>query len=114
MTNTTWLFSSFIVATTIVLIGVLIVWRMLKEKRSGFPRADERTQRITGRAAMFTLNIGNYSIIAILFTAIISQEFFGGPGFGDSPCGYLLVGVLLMQSLTFLVLRWYLGRRGDY
>ena len=113
MTDPTWLFSSFTIAATIVLIGVPITWRMLKEKRSGFPLADERTQRITGREATITLNIGNYTILTILFTTIVSQEFLGKPGFDDSPCGYLLIGVLLMQSLTFLTLRWYLGKRGD-
>ncbi len=56
MTGFEWLASSGLIAVAIVVIGILFVWRTIKDKKAGFPATDERTQRITGRAAMTALN----------------------------------------------------------
>ena len=56
MTGFEWLASSGLIAVAIVVIGILFVWRTLKDKKAGFPATDERTQRITGRAARMALN----------------------------------------------------------
>jgi len=113
MTGFEWLASSGLIAAAIVLIGILLVWRTLKDRKAGFPAADERTQKITGRAARMALNAGSYFIIAILIGTIIAREFLGVPGFGEDFYSYSLIAVLLVQSLSFLFLRAYFGRRGD-
>jgi hypothetical protein len=113
MTGFEWMATTGLIAAAIVLIGILLVWRTLKDRKAGFPAADERTQKITGRAARMALNAGSYFIIAILIGTIIAREFLGVPSFGEDFYSYSLIAVLLVQSLSFLLLRWYLGRKGD-
>jgi hypothetical protein len=113
MTGFEWTASSGLVAAVIVLLAILLVWRTLKDRRAGFPAADERTRMITGRAAMMALNAGWYFIIAILIGTIIAREFLGVPGFSEDFYSYSLIAVLLIQSLSFGLLRWYFGIKGD-
>jgi len=94
----------------IVLIGILFILKRLRDKKSGFPAQDEKTQKINGMAATYTLYIGQYFMIAYLLIAIIGREFFG---MVEIEAGYPMVASLLVFSLSFLVLRWYLGRRGE-
>jgi hypothetical protein len=98
------------IATMIALIAVLLFWRIRKEKKSGFPMQDERTSKIFGKAATCSLYIGSYFIIALLFTFIIGREFYDLP---DVDAGYPLVASLLVYNVSFLILRWYLGRKGE-
>jgi hypothetical protein len=113
MTGFEWMATSGLIAATIVLTGILLVWRMLKDRKAGFPATDERTQRITGRAAMTALNLGWYFIIAILIGAIVAREFLGMPSFGEDFYSYSLIAVLLVQSVSFLLLRWRIDSKGD-
>jgi uncharacterized membrane protein len=113
MTGFEWMAASGVIAAAIVLIGILAVWRMLKDRKAGFPAADERTQRIDGRAARMALNAGWYFILGILFGTIIAREFLGVPSFSEDFYSYSLIAVLLIQSVSFGVLRSYFGRRGD-
>jgi uncharacterized membrane protein len=113
MTGFEWTASSGLIAAAIVLIAILLVWKRLKDRRAGFPTADERTQRIAGRAARVALNAGSYFIIAILIGTIIAREFLGVPGFSEGFYSYSLIAVLLVQSLSWGIVSWYLGRRGD-
>ena len=108
-----WLASSGLIAVAIVVIGILFVWRIYKDRKAGFPATDERTQRITGRAARMALNVGWFFIIAILFGTIVAREFLGMPSFGEDFYSYSLIAVLLVQSISFGVLGWYFGSKGD-
>jgi hypothetical protein len=110
MTGFEWLASSGLIAVAIVVIGILSVWRTLKDKKAGFPATDERTQRIAGRAAMTALNLGWCFIVAILIGAIVAREFLGMPSFGEDFYSYSLIAVLLIQSISLGFLRWYFGR----
>ena len=110
MTDLTWPLISIGIMTTIALIGIFIAWKMIKDKKSGFPSADERTQKINGKAAFYALLIGQYFIIALLFVLIIGREFCGMP---EPAAGYPLIASLLVFSLTFLGLRWYFNRKGE-
>jgi len=107
-----WIAMSFGIITVIVLIGILFTWRILKDRRSGFPAKDERTQRITGKASTYALLIGQYFTIALLFVNIISREFYGS-FFFSSETGYALIASLLISSLSFIGLRLYFNRKGD-
>jgi len=105
-----WLVVSFGIMAIIVLLGVLLVWKIYKDRKSGFPMRDERTSKITGRAATYALYIGSYFILAFLFILIIGKEFYGIP---EIDAGYPLIASLLVFNVTFLVLRWYLNQKGD-
>jgi hypothetical protein len=105
-----WPIVSVGIVAMIVLIGVLLVWRIRKDRRSGYPSQDERTQRITGEAAIYSLYTGLYFMIALLLVFIVGRELLGYYLFN---AGDALVASVLVQSVTWLVLRWYLGRKGE-
>jgi len=110
MADVTWLIESMGILALIILIGIAVLWKTLKEKKSGFPIADERTQRINGKAAYFALFMGQYFIIAILMVMLVGREFLGMP---EIEAGYPLIASLLVSSLFYLALRWHFGRKGE-
>jgi uncharacterized Tic20 family protein len=110
MTDIAWPIVSVGIATIIVLIGILVVWKVLKDRKSGYPFADERTQKINGKAAYYALLIGEYFIIALLLMLILGREFFAMP---ELEAGYPLIAASLVFSLTFLALRWYFDKKGE-
>ena len=94
-----------------VLIGILVIWRMLEDKKSGFPAQDERTKKITGKAATYSFLIGLYFTMALAAANLINREFVGSPLLDT---GYALGISALVQSLTFLGLRLYFNRKGEF
>lgn len=110
MTASTWPIVSIGITALIVLIGIIVVWRLLKDRKSGFPPGDERTQRITGKAAMSALLIGSYFTLALMFMLIFGREFYN---LQNVDAGYLLIAVLLVSNVSFLILRWIFERKGD-
>ena len=110
MSDFLWSFVSIGIFATIFLIGVYAIWKILKEKRLGFPTKDERTQKITGIAATYAFYIGGYFMVALMLTNIINHEFIGGPFFD---AGDALIASILVNSLTFLIVHWYFNRKGD-
>lgn len=110
MADVAWLIESMGILALIILVGIAVLWKTLKEKKSGFPMADERTQRINGKAAYYALFMGQYFIIAYLLVNIVGSEFFGMP---EIEAGYPLIASVLVSSLSYLVLRWHFGRKGE-
>lgn len=113
MTNSAWPLMGVGIFATIVLIGVFVIWRILKDRSSGFPAKDERTQKVTGRAATYAFYIGSYFMLALMFTNILSQELLGVPFPVERYQGYQLIVSIIVQSLTFLGFRMYFERKGD-
>ena len=71
----------------IILIGVLVLWKMLKEKKSGFPLADERTQKLNGKAAyyaMFMCQLERGVVVSFLY------EEYGFSSHTDLFCEFFL------------------------
>ena len=111
MSDVPWPVISIVILVTGVLIGILAIWRKLEDRRSGFPAQDERTKKITGKAATYAFFIGSYFMIALMVANLINLEFLGSPLLD---AGYALVVSLLVQSLAFLGLRWYFNRKGEF
>ena len=110
MADFNWLITSTGILALIVLIGVLVIWKTIKDKKSGFPLADERTQKLNWKASYYAMFLGQYFIIAYLFVNIVGREFFGMP---EIEAGYPMIAALLVSSVSFLVLRWHFGRKGE-
>ncbi len=95
----------------IIGLGVIFAWIFIKERRSGYPSQDERTQRITGKAATYACYIGQYFTIALLAVNIISREFYGSYAFEE---GYALIASMLSYSLSFLGFRFFFDKKGEF
>jgi len=106
-----WPIIMVLIASLAVIIGIVTIWKTRRERKLGFPRSDERTQRITGKAAFYSLYIGLYFMIAVLLTLLVGKEFFGFPDLDAMPA---LNASILVFSVSFLVLRWYFSRKGDF
>ena len=113
MTDLVWPITSFGILIIIVLIGVFMVLRLVRERRSGFPAGDERTQKITGKAATIALYIGMYFTLALLLINLIGNELYGTHGSFFLEAGYALIASLLVYSISFIAFRWYFGRKAD-
>lgn len=111
MVELPWSVLSIGILATIVLLGVLVVWKTSREMRSGFPLKDERTQIVTGKAATYAFYIGSYFMLALMLANILSRELREVYLLED---GYALVLSILVQSLTFMVFRFYFSRKGDF
>ena len=57
MSNFTWPIILMVNAILVILIGVFVLWKLHKDKKSGYPIKDERTIKISGRAAIGTYYI---------------------------------------------------------
>lgn len=110
MADFAWAITSMGILALIILIGALVLWKRLRDKKSGFPSADERTQKLNGKAAYYAMFMCQYFIIAYLLVDIIRREFFAMP---EIEAGYPMIAALLVSSVSFLVLRLYLGRKGE-
>ena len=110
MTDFLWPIIMVLIASLIVFVGIFAIWKTRRERKLGFPRSDERTSRITGKAAFYSLYIGLYFMVAVLLTLIVGKEFFGFPDLDAMPA---LNSSIIVFSVSFLVLRWYFNRKGD-
>ena len=111
MNNLLWPLVTMGIVAIGILVGVFVVWRKLEDRKSGFPAQDERTKRITGKAAYYAFYIGLYFMVALMLANLVVQEFLGLPALD---AGYALVASILVQSLTYLGLHWYFDRKGDF
>jgi uncharacterized Tic20 family protein len=110
MTDFTWPIVSTAILAVTILVGVLVLWKNLRDKKSGFPIVDERTKKLNWKAAYYSMFLVQYFIVAYLIVKIIGGEFLGVPEFES---GYPLLEALFVSGLSFLVLRWLFGRRGE-
>jgi uncharacterized membrane protein len=110
MADFTWPIASIGILALIIIIGALALWRKLKDSKSGLPLSDERTRKLNGKAAYYAMFMCQYFIIAYLIFSIVGSEFFSMP---EIEAGYPMIAALLVSALSFLVLRWYLGRKGE-
>jgi len=97
-------------AFLVALIGVLTVWRIIKDKRSGFPVKDERTLRIEGKASRYTFLVGIYFMVVLMYYSLLGVEFLGWPELGAL---YALLSSLLVMIGAYFGFRWYFGSRAD-
>ena len=110
MADFTWPIISIGILALLILIPTLVLWKMLKDKKAGLPLADERTRKLNWKAGYYAMFMGQYFILAYLWVSFIGREFFDMP---EIEAGYPLIAAILVSSIFFLVLRWYLGRKGE-
>ncbi len=94
-----------IVGNLFVVAGMLY-W-IIQERRKGVPIFDERSQIVNGKAALLTLFVGIYFMMALTFYDIAAQ-FISLPT--KNAAIYLAVSAMFLLSF-FGLSRWYYGRR---
>ena len=87
--------------------GVGIIYWIIKEWRAGVPIADERSQLVNGKAALLTLFVGIYFMMALAFYDIAAQ-FIALPT--KNAAIYLAASAMFLLSF-FGFSRWYYGKR---
>ena len=110
MGDFTWLIPTGGILAIIILLGILVIWKTIKEKKSGYPLTDERTQKINWIAGYYAMFIGQYFILAYLAVSMVGREFFGMP---EIEAGYPMIAALLASSLSYAFLSWRFSRKGD-
>ena len=111
MSNLPWSGVSIGILATIVIIGVFVIWNMLKELKSGFPLKDERTQRVSGKAGYYAFHLGSYFMIALMLGNVLSREFRGAYLLDG---WYALIFSIIVQSLMYIGFRLYFERKEDF
>ena len=110
MADFTWLIPSGGILALIILIGVLVIWKTLKEKKSGEPLADERTRKLNWKAGYYAMFMGQYFILAFMWVTFVGREFFGMP---EIEAGYPMIAALLVSALSYIFLSWHFSRKGE-
>ena len=110
MTGFTWPIILIANAVLVILVGVLVLWKLHRAKKSGYPLNDERTIKISGRAAIGTYYINLVFMISLLLFIIFGTEFLDLP---ELDAGWAIIAVMLVSGFSFGLLSWYYSRKGD-
>jgi hypothetical protein len=105
-----WQISIPVIAIVIVAIAAYGTWKILQAKKSGELLADERTKRIQGKAALATMMLVFYYLIALNFYNIVNIEFLGGV---ELESMFVINSTLIIGGCTFLVLGYYFNGKED-
>ncbi|MGQ9679625.1 MAG: hypothetical protein ACUVV4_02515 [Candidatus Bathyarchaeia archaeon] len=101
MADFTWAIVNTRIFASTNLIGILELWKTLKDKKSGFPLADERTQKLNGKAVYYAMFMCQYLIIAYLLVNIVGRYCFACK---KIEAGCPMASALLVSNVFFLVL----------
>ena len=110
MTGFVWPIILILNAVLVLLVGVFVLWKIHKDKKSGYPLNDERTLKISGRAAIGTYYISIAFMISLLLFIIFGKEFLDLP---DLEAGWAVIAVMLVTGISYGLLSWYYSRKGD-
>jgi uncharacterized membrane protein len=110
MTEFTWPIILIVNALIVLLVGVFVIWKLHREKKSGYPLNDERTLKISGRAAIGTYYISIAFMVSLLLFIIIGTEFLDLP---ELEAGWAVIAVMLVTGFSYGLLSWYYSRKGD-
>jgi uncharacterized membrane protein len=110
MTNFTWPIILIVNAVLVVLVGVFVLWKIHREKKSGYPIKDERTTKISGKAAIGTYYISLAFMISLALFIIFGKEFLALP---ELEAGWAIIAIMLVNGISYGLLSWHYSRKGD-
>ena len=110
MTEFTWPIILIVNAVLVLLVGAFVIWKIHREKKSGYPINDERTLKISGRAAIGTYYISIAFMVSLLLFMIFGTEFLDLP---ELEAGRAVIAVMLVTGISYGLLSWYYSRKGD-
>ncbi|MCW4016182.1 MAG: efflux RND transporter permease subunit [Candidatus Bathyarchaeota archaeon] len=110
MTDFVWPTILLVNAVLVLLVGVLVLWKIHKDKKAGYPTKDERTIKITGRAAIGTYYISLAFMVSLALFIIFGTEFLDLP---ELDAGWAIIAIMLVSGISNALLSWYYSRKGD-
>ena len=110
MTDFAWPIILIVNAVLVLLVGVFVIWKIHREKKSGYPINDERTLKISGRAAIGTYYINLAFMISLALFIIFGTEFLNLP---QLDAGWAIIAIMLVNGFSYGLLSWYYSRKGD-
>ena len=99
-----------VIVTLIVTIGIYALWKLIKEKRSGFTLADERTAKIQGKAATVSFTIGAWYLILLNFYNMYRIIY---QGLDELSSMLVINSAVILMGITHMVLIAYFNRKED-
>jgi uncharacterized membrane protein len=112
MTGFTWAIILIVNAVLVLLVGVFVLWKIHRDKKSGYPVNDERTLKISGRAAIGTYYISLAFMISLLLFIIFGTEFLGQL-LPELEAAWAIIAIMLVSGFSYGLLSWYYSRKGD-
>ena len=112
MTDFVWPIILILNAVLVLLIGVFVLWKLNKDRKSGYPVNDERTIKISGRAALGTYYISLAFMISLLLFIIFGTEFLGQL-LPELEAAWAIIAIMLVSGISYGLLSWYYSRKGD-
>ena len=110
MTSFVWPIILVLNAVLVLLVGVFFLWRLHKDRKSGYPTKDERTIKISGKAAIGTYWISLAFMISLALFVIFGKEFLALP---ELDAGWAIIVIMLVSGISNALLSWYYSRKGD-
>jgi uncharacterized membrane protein len=110
MTEFVWPTILIVNAVLVLLVGVLVLWKIQKDRKSGYPIKDERTMKISGKAAIGTYYISLAFMISLALFIIFGTEFLALP---ELDAGWAIIAIMLVNGISYGLLSWYYSRKGD-
>jgi uncharacterized membrane protein len=110
MTDFVWPIILIVNALLVLLVGAVVLWKIHKDKKSGYPTQDERTLKISGRAAIGTYYISLAFMISLALSLIFGTEFLDLP---ELDAGWAIIAIMLVNGISYALLSWYYSRKGD-
>jgi len=92
-----------------VIIGLIFIWIVGREAKSGFTPNDEHSDKIKGKAAIKTYYVGVALIIAELLWLQVGYEFLSLP---RPDAEYLLIAAMMALGRYFGAFSFYYSREG--
>jgi UDP-N-acetylmuramyl pentapeptide phosphotransferase/UDP-N-acetylglucosamine-1-phosphate transferase len=99
-------------AAIIIIVAIFVVWKVQKEKKSGYPMKDERTSKIQGKAALGTYYISLAFMVSILLWNIFGNEFI--TFLPELEVGWTVIAIMLVSGFSFGLLSWYYAKKGEF
>jgi hypothetical protein len=110
MTDFAWPIILIVNAILVILVGVLVLWKIHKDKKAGYPTQDERTNKIRGKAAIGTSYINLAFMVSLALFIIFGTEFLALP---ELDAGWAIIAIMLVNGISNALLSWYYSRKGD-
>ena len=110
MTDFVWPVILIVNAVLVLLVGVFVLWKLHKDRKSGYPLKDERTMKINGKAAIGTYYINLAFMISLGLFIIFGKEFLDLP---ELDAGWAIIAIMLVSGISYGLLSLYYSRKGD-